>query len=141
VKNESVKTLETRRGALLKRLAGVGAFVQGSFCVRSVKCGRPGCRCSQGEPHEAYVLTRKVRGKTATTHVPRDLREEVRSWAEQYRQIKGLIRQVSDLSDRIIRIHVRTKRAVAQNRSRARAMRRRSTTESSGTTSPGSSDG
>lgn len=135
MKNESVKTLELRRAALLKELGAIGPLVQASFCERTVRCGNPACRCAQGEPHTAYVLTRKVRGKTATTHVPRDLREEVRSWAEEYRRVKQLLRQISDLSDRIIRLHVRTSRAVARNRDRVRATRPSSTPPCSDTTS------
>jgi len=119
MQNVSVNTLRARREALLKKLAEVGPFVQGSFCRRAIKCGKPGCRCASGEPHEAYVLTRKVRGKTVTTHVPRDLRKEVESWAQQYKQLKQLIKQISDLSERIIRIHVPTSRAAARNRARA----------------------
>lgn len=123
MRNESVATLESRRGALLKRLAEVGPLVQGSYCTVKVKCGKPGCRCSRGEPHQACVLTRKVRGKTVTTHIPRDLRSEVEAWAGQYRQVMTLIREISALSERIIRIHVRTSRGSARNRSRSRPTR------------------
>jgi hypothetical protein len=118
MRNESIATLESRRQALLKRLAEVGPLVQGSYCTVKVKCGKPGCRCSRGEPHQACVLTRKVRGKTVTTHVPRDLRSEVEAWASQYRQVMTLIRDISALSERIIRMHVRTSRAAARNRAR-----------------------
>ena len=141
MKNESVETLTIRRQALLKRLADVGPLVQGSFCTRKVKCGKPGCRCAEGEPHEACVLTRKVRGKTVTTHVPRDLRDEVRAWAEEHKRVKALLKEISALSERIIRIHVRTSRAVARNRDRANRTRPKCTGTCSGTTSPDSSIG
>jgi hypothetical protein len=141
MRNESIQTLTIRRQALLKRLADTGPLVQGSFCTRKIKCGKPGCRCAEGEPHEACVLTRKVRGKTVTTHVPRDLRDEVRTWAEEHRRVKALLKEISDLSERIIRIHVKTSRAVARNRDRANRMRPKSTGTCSDTTSPGSSTG
>lgn len=141
MRNESVRTLEQRRAAVLKRLAELGPFVQGSFCERTIRCGKPGCRCSQGEPHRAYVLTRKVRGKTVTTHVPRDLRQEVVAWANEYKRIKQLLSQVSALSDRIIRIHVRTCRAAARNRRRAKSTPVPLTKGSCATTSRGSSTG
>ncbi|NQU42414.1 hypothetical protein HQ520_03960 [bacterium] len=141
MRNESVETLTIRRQALLKRLADVGPLVQGSFCTRKVKCGKPGCRCAEGEPHEACVLTRKARGRTATTHVPRDLRDEVRAWAEEHKRVKALLKEISDLSERIIRIHVRTSRGVARNRARANRTRPKSTGTCSDTTSPGSSTG
>jgi len=123
----SIKTLEIRRQALLKELAGVGPLVQGSFYERAIKCGKPNCRCARGEPHSACVLTKKVRGKTATTHVPRDLQREVQAWAQEYKRVKDLIKAISDLSEQIIRIHVRVSRAAARNRSRAKSTPRRST--------------
>lgn len=141
MRNESIATLEGRRGALLKRLAEVGPLVQGSYCTVKVKCGKPGCRCSRGEPHQACVLTRKVRGKTVTTHVPRDLRSEVEAWAGQYRQIMKLIRDISTLSERIIRMHVRTSRAVGRNRARVGPTPSKSSGECSGSTSLSSSPG
>lgn len=141
MKDVSINVLKTRRAALLKQLAEVGPFIQGSFCTRNIKCGKPGCRCAKGEPHKACVLTKKVRGKTSTTHVPRDLRDEVEAWANEYKRVKELMKQVSDLSDQIIRIHVRTSRAAARNRALASQMRPKSTEACCDTTSPTSSSG
>ena len=64
MKRVSRKTLEIQRDALLKRLSKVGPFIQGSLCHKKVKCGNARCKCANGEPHEAHVLTNKVRGKT-----------------------------------------------------------------------------
>jgi hypothetical protein len=141
MRNESVRTLDTRRSALLKRLAEIGPLVQGSYCTVKVKCGKPGCRCSRGEPHQACVLTRKVRGRTVTTHVPRDLRSEVEAWAQQYRQVMKLVKDISALSERIIRIHVQTSRAVTRNRNRLSPTRSKPCGACCDSTSPGSSSG
>ena len=88
MKTISKKTLQIKRNALLKELAEIGPFVQASFCTRKVKCGNPRCRCAKGEEHNANVLTRKVRGKTQTIHVPRDLQDEVKSWVNEYKRLK-----------------------------------------------------
>jgi hypothetical protein len=141
MKNESVATLESRRNAMLKRLAETGPLVQGSYCTVKVKCGKPGCRCCRGEPHQACVLTRKVRGRTVTTHVPRDLRNEVEAWTQQYRQIMKLVRDISALSERIIRIHVRTSRAATRNRSRLSPTPSKPSDGCCDSTSPDSSTG
>jgi hypothetical protein len=107
----STTTLEARRNALLKKLAEAGPFVQGSLCKVKIKCGKPRCKCAKGEHHEAYVLSKTVRGKTVTTHIPRDLLDEVKSWAEEQKRIKKLTREISDLSEQIIRIHVKERRS------------------------------
>lgn len=118
MKQVSIATLQRQRDALLKQLASIGPLIEGSLCTRKVKCGKPGCRCADGQPHQASALTRKLRGHTVTTHVPRDLCDEVRQWTEQYRRLKALIKQISSLSEQIIRRHVPTSRAVARNRAR-----------------------
>jgi len=112
----STKTLEARRNARLKELAELRPFVQGSLCKVRVKCGKPHCKCAEGDRHEAYVLSKKVRGKTVTTHIPRALLDEVRLWAEEQKRIKKLMREISDLSEQIIRIHVKERRILNARR-------------------------
>ncbi len=123
VEQLSTKELAARRKTLLKELAQTGPFVQGSLCKVRIKCGNPRCKCARGDRHEAYVLSKKVRGKTVTTHIPRDLLDEVKSWAEEQKRIKELMREISDLSERIIRIHVKEGRSrnAGGNRGRRRA--------------------
>ena len=116
----STKTLEARRNARLKELAETGPFVQGSLCKVRIKCGKPRCKCAEGDRHEAYVLSKKVRGKTVTTHIPRDLLDEVRSWAEEQKRIKKLMREISELSEQIIRIHVKERRSQNARRDNGR---------------------
>jgi len=106
----STEKLEARRNVLLKELAQTSPFVQGSLCKVRIKCGKPRCKCARGDRHEAYVLSKKVRGKTVTTHIPRDLLDEVKSWAEEQARIKKLMGEISDLSERIIRVHVKERR-------------------------------
>jgi hypothetical protein len=120
MKQTSLKTLTARRDALLKQLTQVGPFIQGSFCLKRIKCGKPTCRCARGETHDTYVLTNKVRGKTVTTHVPRELCDEVRAWTQQYKRLKQLMAAISKLNDRLVRTHVRASRAAAANQKRAR---------------------
>lgn len=115
MENISIGTLQARRDALIKKLAKIGPVLQGTLSVRKVKCGNPNCRCAAGEPHEACILTKKVAGKTVTTHVPRDLRDEVMKWTQEYRRLKELTAEISELNDQIIRLHVPTSRAAARN--------------------------
>lgn len=115
MRQESINTLRARRDARLRELAGVGPFIAGSLAEVKIRCGNPNCRCASGERHGATILTKKVRGKSVTTHVPRELTGEVRAWAAEHKRLKKLIREISELGERIIRLHVRTKRAAARN--------------------------
>lgn len=108
---KSVSTLEVRRSARLRELAAVGPFVTGSLVKVQVRCGNPNCRCAGGQRHEAHIVSRKEKGRTASYHVPTELLEDVRTWAVEYRKVKRLIREIASLSEQIVRLHVRTRRA------------------------------
>ena len=74
------------------------------------RCGKPGCHCATGEEHHGHQLTYKVRGKTRTVYVPVDLTEEVRAWIDEYRRLKCLIQEISQLTLALVRSHVRARK-------------------------------
>jgi len=94
------------RDARMKKLAQAGPLVAASLVTQAVTCGRPQCRCAQGEKHLKHVLTFKRDGKTQTVYVPLDLLPEVRRWVAEHQRIKQLLRDISDLSLDLIRSHV-----------------------------------
>ena len=112
---------ETRRAARLRALGEVQPFVVGSLCRVNRRCGSPNCKCARGEPHQAWVLSFKVNGKTRTVHVPKELVTEVQAWVKEYRRVKTLIRQVSTDSLAILHRHVPVRRA--ENAARSRTSR------------------
>ena len=115
----SIAVLETRRGARLKELAGTGPVLEGSLAEIRVTCGNPNCRCARGEKHRSHILKREFRGKTQSLYVPVDLVKEAQDWVQEYRRVRSLLREISELNRSIIRAHVATKRARAANRAAA----------------------
>ena len=119
IKQASLGTLARRRDARLKKIAQLQPFIAGSLAKVGVKCGNPNCKCASGERHEAWVLTRKERGRTVTVHVPRDMVEEVARWTAEHKRLKGLMREVSELGEAMVRIFVKASRGAARNRRHA----------------------
>lgn len=111
----SSNVLNTRRNAAIKRLADSRPFIEGSLTKIRVTCGNPNCRCAQGEKHISHVLTKKVRGKTKSLYVPVELVEEVTKWVAEHRRIKRELKEISALSEQIIRQHVSSRQAVNKN--------------------------
>lgn len=70
----------------LRRLQRSEPMVQGSFYLLRRKCGKPNCRCAQGQLHPSYVLTRSQAGKDHLYTVAKDQRAQVRKWAAEYRR-------------------------------------------------------
>ena len=113
--NLSIGVLESRRNAKLKKLAQTGPVIQGSITTVGVKCGNPGCKCARGEKHISNILTKKVNGKTKSVYVPSDMLQEAKEWAEEHRKVKKLIKEISDLSEQILKLYVKTKKAKKRN--------------------------
>ena len=121
----SIGVLEARRDAKLKELARVGPVLQGSLAEIAVTCGNPNCRCARGQKHRSHILKRQVRGKTQSLYVPVDMVQEARRWVEEYRRVKRLLADISELNRSILRAYVPTKRARAANRAVTEKVRRR----------------
>ena len=96
----------TRRAAVLRQLAQTGPFLVGHLC----QFKRPGC----AQP--GWHLTFKQKGKTRTVYVPMDLVAEVKSWTQNYKHLKKLLREVSRQSLELIRGHVANQRAAKRSR-------------------------
>ena len=70
----------------LRRLQRSDPMVQGSFYLLRRKCGKPNCRCANGQLHATYVLTRSEQGKDRLYTVPKEQRAHLRKWAAEYRR-------------------------------------------------------
>jgi hypothetical protein len=91
------------RDARVKKLAAERPVLAGSLVRIARHCGRPGCHCQTGEKHVGWYLTRPVKGKTQTTYVPQELLEEVQGWTQEYRRLKRLVAEISELNRALIR--------------------------------------
>jgi hypothetical protein len=120
--NISKAELEARRSVLMRQLRNVGPVIEGSLATVKRRCGKPGCRCAQGEPHAAVILCRKVLGRSYATYVPRELRDEVRRWNTEHKRVKKLLKLISEINERIVRLHVAEKRRSAKTRASLRVV-------------------
>jgi hypothetical protein len=98
----------------LKQLAPDKPVLAASLALVNKRCGRASCSCHHGGPlHQAHHLSFKEGGKTRTVYVPKDLVPEVQSWVAEYRRLKRLMAEVSQLSLTLVRghsLHQRRKR-------------------------------
>jgi hypothetical protein len=94
------------RDARVKKLVAERPVLAGSLVRIAKHCGRPGCRCQTGEKHVGWYLTRPVKGKTQTTYVPLGMLEEVHGWTREYRRLKRLVAEISELNRALIRTYV-----------------------------------
>ena len=80
---------------LLARIRALGPMVHGSLVEAARTCGKKGCRCTQGEPHTAFYLSRRVEGKTRLEHVSRDHVKLVRRWRREHERLLALVEDLT----------------------------------------------
>lgn len=89
----------------LKRVAVSKPVLIASLAEVRRVCGKPSCRCRRGFKHRAAQITFRDRGKVRALYVPVDFTDEVRSWIEEYRRLKQLLREISQLCLALVRSH------------------------------------
>ncbi len=107
----NINMLTRMRDARLRKLAQIKPFIAGTVVEYQAVCGNERCKCARGERHSLAHLTRKDENqKTVSVYIPVDRREEVAQWAEEYRRLKRLISEISELQEQILRRHVTERR-------------------------------
>jgi hypothetical protein len=77
------------------------------------KCGTPTCRCHEADEyrHRQVMVCRKEGGRSHSTHIPKDLEGEVREWHEEYRRVKQVMKEISAVSEEMVRRYAGAKKA------------------------------
>lgn len=101
-----------KRTALIKELGKLEPFIRGSIVKIARVCGNKTCKCSKGEKHVSEYLTyrHKHKKRTSTIYIPLGMVEEVRKWAEQYKELKRITEDICEIQRKIIRQYVREKK-------------------------------
>ena len=72
--------------------------------VRSLRCGKPGCRCVDGEGHQAtYLSVTLSGGRTEQISVPRELVALVERQVANYHAWWNAIEKVSAINRELLR--------------------------------------
>ena len=109
--DKNINQLSHMRDARIKKLADAKPFIAGTVVEHEKVCGNPKCKCARGEKHKAQHLTYKDENqKTVSVYIPADKLQDVKEWTEEYKRIKNLLAQISDLQREILRRHVTEQR-------------------------------
>lgn len=90
-----------RRRDLLHQLSAWREMLPGSFVTVRRQCGKPACRCADGEHlHTAFQLSVLVEGKPRTFHIPT-------AWADEVRERVEMAKRFQDAAATICQINLR----------------------------------
>ncbi len=115
--------LRARRRRVLAGLPPLEEILRGSVFVRSLRCGKAGCRCASGEGHRAaYLSVTLPGGRTEQISLPPDLVLTAEQWVNNYRAWWRAIEDLSAINRQVLR----QRRRPATSAGRQKRKRRRS---------------
>jgi len=86
---------------LVRQMQRAEAMCPGSLYLLRRRCGKPTCRCRQGELHATWVVTRSEAGRVRLYRVSPQERAAVRRLTDAYRQWQraraALVKTMSEL--------------------------------------------
>jgi len=62
--------------------------IKGSVYELKRKCGKPGCKCAQGELHSRMVLSASEKGRTSLHVIPHGFLVEIRIKVRRYQELR-----------------------------------------------------
>lgn len=99
----SARQLLARRRALAARLGGVEQVLAGSLVEQTRRCGKPGCRCAEGEPHGPYAyFAPRTGGRGRLRYVPAPLAEVVRGYLRRGEQVEAVLAEISAINAELL---------------------------------------
>ena len=99
----STDTLKARRQELLGMMPDSAHVIRASLITRSIKCGKPNCRCANGEGHKSLYLSSYYNGKTQLDSVPKSFQDKVSQCIKDYEDITALLAELSRINLELFR--------------------------------------
>lgn len=99
----STRALKARRRALAGRLGEVEQVLSGSLVEQARRCGKPACRCAEGEPHGPYAyFAPRAAGGGGLRYVPASLAEAVRRYLRRAEQVEAVLAEISAINAELL---------------------------------------
>ncbi len=78
--------------------------IKGSVYELKRKCGKPGCKCAQGELHRSMVVSASEKGKTKLRVIPQGSLVEVERKVRRYQKLRRVRTRLVEVHKKILRI-------------------------------------
>ncbi len=100
----TLKSLMKKKNDLIAKINLFSNLMKGSVYLSVRKCSNPQCKCNHdGKKHKSFVLTYSKKGKTQTLSLKRDQQKKAKKLTENYKKIKKIILQLTDINAEIIK--------------------------------------
>ena len=97
--------LQAKRNKLISKISKLNPWIEGTVVTTTRICGKKNCACHRdGLKHPVMHVTWKESGKTVSLYVPKRMEAEVSNWASNYKKLKEMIREISNIQKDIVRL-------------------------------------
>jgi len=96
-----VRALDEERRSLLGEALSPLPMIAGSLYVMRRRCGKSQCRCTRGELHVSWYLSRSVKGRPKLMYVGRVVPEMVETRVRRYKRYQKLLARVRKIDAEI----------------------------------------
>ena len=101
---QSLRRLSDEARKLIEASFSDKPVIKGSVYELKRKCGKPGCKCAQGELHSRMVLSASEKGKTRLRVIPHGFLVEVRIKVGRYQELRRARSRLVEVQRKMIRV-------------------------------------
>lgn len=80
------------------------SVIKGSVYEIKRKCGKPGCKCAQGELHGSMVVSSSEKGKTSLRVIPSGSLVEVQGKVQRYQKLRKARARLVEVHKKMLQI-------------------------------------
>ena len=89
---------------LVKPLFSDRPVIKGTVYELKRKCGKPGCKCAQGELHTRMVVSASEQGKTRLQVIPPGSLVEVQAKVRRYQELRRVRARLGETYRRMLKV-------------------------------------
>lgn len=78
--------------------------IRGTVYELKRKCGKPGCKCAQGELHTRMVVSASEQGKTKLQVIPAGSLSEVQAKVRRYQDIRRVRARLGEIYRKMLKV-------------------------------------
>ena len=101
---QSLRRLSDEARKLIEPSFSDKPVIKGSVYELKRKCGKPGCKCAQGELHSRMVLSASEKGRTRLRVIPHGFLVEVQIKVRRYQELRRARSRLVEVHRKMIRV-------------------------------------
>jgi hypothetical protein len=101
---QSLRKLVEEMKGLIEPFFSDHPIVKGTVYELKRKCGKPGCKCAQGELHSRMVISASEGGKTRLRAIPRGFLVDTQQRVKRYQELRRARARVVEIHRQMLKI-------------------------------------